>query len=232
MSDLNNRQMALAYALQLAAINHGNPNPAPISAEEAAGYASTFMDFLEPKDCPAPKTTRSRKGAAVPAEPVSAEPVAQGVQASSASPAATASPSEDLGLGEELSSDSTSDAKEETAPASSSDDLFADESPAPTSASAAPSKSSAPAKPAPAAKKPASGADSTASKKASSKPPTIEDVRSTLTDLQTALGGKNAAIDHLVKYTNGGAKVLSALPEEKYATLIADARALIAAKKP
>lgn len=221
MTEFTNRQIALAHAMNFLAGKSDDPN-------KVIAAAGQFVEFLEPKDAPAPKASRSKKSVAAPA-PAGVDTAAD---TSLVDGAATASPTEDLGLGEETAADAPSDSTTATSeePASTgSDDLFGEEAPAPKApASTATTRagSTATKTSAAAAAKPASPATE---KKAASKAPTIETVRTTLTELQTALGGKNAAIDHLVKYTNGGAKVLSALPEEKYQTLIDDAKKQIAA---
>ena len=65
-------------------------------------------------------------------------------------------------------------------------------------------------------------------KPAKEKPTTIEQVRDALVSIQTAWKDKQKAIDHLKKYTEGGAEALSKLPEVKYGPLVKDAKDVVA----
>lgn len=61
------------------------------------------------------------------------------------------------------------------------------------------------------------------------KPLTDTDVRDALVKVQTKAGTKDKVLELISKHSAGGAKSLSAVPPEKYAALIADAKAFLAA---
>lgn len=60
------------------------------------------------------------------------------------------------------------------------------------------------------------------------KPPTQDDVRNALVEVQTALKSKDAAVEILAKHTTGNVKVLSKLPESAYAALIKECKEAVA----
>lgn len=63
------------------------------------------------------------------------------------------------------------------------------------------------------------------------KAPTLDQVRAKMVELQTTLKSKDLALELLQRFTKEKGKVLSALPEENYAKLIAAASASIKAGK-
>jgi hypothetical protein len=194
----------IAIALEVIA-NGKTPGPAMPSSEAAL----------------TPKAPRQRKSTSpAPAVETATAPAVE----TAAEPAASAS-------------------KEETATVTpAEDDLFgenpaAPKESAPTSASAKTSPSTAPASKESQPKKEsaASGPDSTDSKKAAipskEKPLTIDDVRAQLVLVQTHCGGKDAVFALLGKHTSDKSTVISKLPVESFATVIAEAKALVAAAK-
>jgi hypothetical protein len=169
-----------------------------ISAGSVVDVAEDYLRFLqgaEKTPAPTPETSAPKasrgKKAAAPAEPSTAATAEQ--TAAEPTPAATASPSNDM-FGEEAASPKAS--------------------PTTSAQSTAPSKTQ-PSEPSASSSKPSSSAAGKA------KAPTLDEVRAVMVDVQTKCGGKEAAKALLVQFTTDKKPLYSALPEEKYADLIA-----------